>query len=415
MNLKVGELSFLEGLAGRFNIPVPDFVVEPVAQSMVKRKLEEWEKGIVKPDVLTGKRGKAGVIREVNDYHVAVRMLKQVAATEVSSQQPRTAYMVQAVPADFEVFSAITYNSRLLSPSLTISLQGGVDIESAPENLKATMPVQIYQGLNAYQASEALTKLGLEGQLNAQMARHLVSQWDMFISTGMLSCEINPWRVNLDGRIFACDFKGTFDRNNRKCRDLGIRWPEYPSNESPFEEEMKAWAASSYRGQAHVSDLGGRKILPLLFGGGASTIIVETLAQLGGDPMFLSDFGGNPPYERMKQTAAICFKHNLHRASLLLILGGRANNTQIDVTFAAIADALQEWVDDNGPISIPVVVGRGGPGLVQGFGALKKILENLGMPYVFFGPDTPITMVASYAAELADFVQEAGAHEGDDQ
>ena len=415
MNLKVGELSFLEGLAGRFNIPVPDFVVEPVAQSVVKRKLEEWETGIVKPDVLTGKRGKAGVIREVNDYHVAVRMLKQVAATEVSSQQPRTAYMVQAVPADFEVFSAFTYNSRMLSPSLTVSLQGGVDIESTPEQLKQTTPVQIFQGLNAYQASEALTKLGLEGQLNARLARHLVSQWDMFISTGMLSCEINPWRICLDGGIYACDFKATFDRNNRKCRDLGIRWPEYPSNESPFDEEMKAWAASSYRGQAHVSDLGGRKILPFLFGGGASTIIVETLAQLGGDPMFLSDFGGNPPYERMKRTATICFKHNLHRASLVLILGGKANNTQIDVTFAAIADALQEWVDENGPVSIPVVVGRGGPGLVQGYGTLRKTLENLGMPYVFFGPDTPITMVASYAAELADFVQEAGESEGDDQ
>ncbi len=404
MALKIGELNFLEELAGRFEIPAPEFLVEPVAQSVVKQKLEQWGTGIVKPDVLTGKRGKSGVIRRVTDYREAVRMLKQVAATEVSGQQPRTAYIVQAVPADFEVFSAITYNSRLLGPSLTISLQGGVDIESVADSDKVTVPVPIFQGLNAYQASEALTKLGLEGQLNARLARYLVNQWDMFISTGMLSCEINPWRVSRDLRIYACDFKATFDGNNRKFRDLGIRWPEYPSNETPFEEEMGAWAASSYRGQAHVSDLGGKKVLPLLFGGGASTIAVETLAQMGGDPVFLSDFGGNPPYERMKKTAAICFKHHLAEASLLLILGGKANNTQIDVTFAAIADALEEWVDENGPLSIPVVVGRGGPGLVQGFGTLKKTLENLDMPYVFFGPDTPITLVASYAAELAGFV-----------
>jgi succinyl-CoA synthetase beta subunit len=85
-----------------------------------------------------------------------------------------------------------------------------------------------------------------------------------------------------------------------------------------------------------------------------------------------------------------------------LILGGKANNTQIDVTFGAIADALQEWSDEHGPRSIPVVIGRGGPGLVQGFGVLKKTLDNLGMPYVFFGPDTPITMVAAYATELAE-------------
>ena len=407
MSLRVGELGFLQHLAGRFKIPVPEFVVEPVAQSVVKQKLEKWETGIVKPDVLTGKRGKAGVVRTVTDYHVAVRLLKQVAATEVSSQQPRTAYMVQAVPADFEVFSAFTYNSQLLGPSLTISLEGGVDVESVSESDKMTIPVPIFQGLNAYQASEALTNLGLEGQLNARLARYLVNQWDMFISTGMLSCEINPWRVTGAGGVYACDFKATFDQNNRSYRDLGVEWPEYPTNETPFEEEMGAWAASSYRGQAHVSDLGGSKILPLLFGGGASTIVVETLAQLGGDPIFLSDFGGNPPYERMKQTAAICFKHHLHKASLLLILGGKANNTQIDVTFAAIADALQEWIDENGPISIPVVIGRGGPGLIQGFGSMKKTLENLGLPYAFFGPDTPITMVASYAVELAEAVSEA--------
>jgi len=415
VNVRVGELGFLKELAGRFKIPAPDFVVEPVAQSVVREKRERWGTGIVKPDVLTGKRGKAGVVRTVTDYRDAVRMLKQVAATEVSGQQPRTAYMVQAVPADLEVFSAITYNSRLLSPSLTLSLEGGVEIESVAESAKVTIPVCVFRGLNAYEASEALSTLGLDGQLNANLARCLVNQWDMFILTGMLSCEINPWRVTRAGDVYACDFKATFDSNNRKFHDVGIEWPEYPTNATPFEEEMRDWAASSYRGQAHVSDLGGKKILPILFGGGASTIIIETLSQLGGDPIFLSDFGGNPPYERMKQTAAICFKHYLGEATLLLILGGKANNTRIDVTFAAIADALQEWVDEHGPRDIPVVVGRGGPGLIQGFAHLKKTLDNLGMPYVFFGPDTPITMVAAYAAELANLPSEPEAPETNEE
>ena len=133
--------------------------------------------------------------------------------------------------------------------------------------------------------------------------------------------------------------------------------------------------------------------------------MIETLAQAGGDPMFLSDFGGNPPYERMKKTAEICFRHKLADASLLLILGGKANNTQIDITFASIADALQEWSDEHGPRKIPVIIGRGGPGLVQGFASMKKTLENLGMPYVFFGPDTPLTLVAQYAARLAKQVK----------
>jgi len=400
MNPRIGELVFIEQFAQRYKLPVPDHLSEPVGQSKLKEKLDQWGAGIVKPDVLAGKRGKAGLVRKVTSIRDALHVLRDVAAEEINGQPPRSAYIVQHVPADIEIFTAISYNSGSLSPAFTVSLKGGVEVETIAEKDKVTVPLNVFQGLNAYQASEALTKLGLKGKLNSKLSIVFVNLWDMFISTGMLSCEVNPWRVMKDGQVFACDFKATFDENNFKTKDLGIVWPEYPSLETPFEAEMNAWAASSHQGQAHVSGLGGRKILPFLFGGGASTIVTETLTQLGGEPIFLSDFGGNPPYERMKKTAAICFDHHLHSCSLLLILGGKANNTLIDVTFSAMADALQECVDAKGPVSIPVVVGRGGAHLIQGFVALKKTLDNLRMPHVFFGPDTPITLVAEYAASL---------------
>jgi succinyl-CoA synthetase beta subunit len=399
--MKAGELFFLEHLAPKFSIPVPEFLADPVRQTELKQKLKAWGSGIVKPDVLSGKRGKAGGIRKVTDPATAQKLMKALAAKEINGQHPRTAYVVQTVPADYEIFSAITYNSTTLSPSITVSLKGGMDVEEIGDDEKVTMPVNVFQGLDAYQASEILTQLGVEGKLNSRMSLCLVHQWDMFISSGMQSCEINPWRATKSAKIFACDFKATFDESNFKAQSLAKSLPEYPADETPFEEEMNSWAASSHQGQAHVSDLGGKRILPILFGGGASTIITETLCQFGGEPIFLSDFGGNPPYERMKKTAAICFKHNLKKTSLLLILGGKANNTLIDVTFAAIADALEEWVEENGSISIPVVVGRGGPRLAQGLAYMKKSLENLGMPHVMFGPDTPITLVAEYAARMA--------------
>jgi succinyl-CoA synthetase beta subunit len=398
---KVGELTFLQFFAERFKLPVPEFEIDSVPQSKLKKRLEKWGEGIIKPDVLTGKRGKAGVIRTVTDPGEGLKLMKQVAATEINGLQPRSAYIVQAVPADFEIFTAITYNSSTLSPCFTVSLKGRMKIESVDEKDKVTVPVNVFQGLDSYQVSEALTQLGLEGKLNSRLAILFVNLWDMFISTGMSSCEINPWRVTHDGQIYACDFKATFDENNFKAQDIGLEWPEYPATETAFETEMNAWAASSHQGQAHVSALGGKRILPILFGGGASTIVTETLTMLGGDPIFLSDFGGNPPYERMKETAAICFKHHLAEASLLLILGGKANNTLIDVTFSAIADALQEYSDDNEPVDIPVVIGRGGQNLIQGFSALKKVLDDLNMPHIIFGPDTPITLVAEYAAKLA--------------
>jgi succinyl-CoA synthetase beta subunit len=399
-NSRIGELVFLEQLASRYKIPVPEHLAEPVTPSKLKDALGKWGAGIVKPDVLAGKRGKAGLVRRVESFRDALRDLRRVAAGEINGQNPRGAYIVQAVPADMEIFTSISYSSHTLSPVFTVSLRGGMDVEAIADKDKVTLPLTVFQGLNAYQASRALTKLGLKGKLNSRLSIEFVKLWDMFISTGMMTCEVNPWRVTQDGRIWACDFKATFDENNFKTRDLGLVWPEYPSQETAFEAEMNAWAAASHQGQAHAASLGGAKILPMLFGGGASTIVTETLTQLGGEPIFLSDFGGNPPYERMKKTAAICFEHHLHQCSLLLILGGKANNTLIDVTFSAIADALQECVDAKGPISIPVVVGRGGAHLVQGMVALDKTLSNLNLPHVFFGPDTPITLVAEYAVSL---------------
>ena len=246
--------------------------------------------------------------------------------------------------------------------------------------------MDVYQGLDAYQAGDILTGLGCPQKLNSALSRTMISFWDLFISTGMETAEINPWRITPDGQSRRLRLQGGLRRGQLQVRRFPAWSSRVPDTRTEFEEEMSAWNAASHQGQAHVSDLGGRKILPILFGGGASTIIIETLHVAGGDPMFLSDFGGNPPYERMLGTAGICFKHRLKDAALLLILGGKANNTHIDVTFQAIADALVGYVEENGPVHLPVVIGRGGPRLVQGLLALKKALEYLRLPYVDLRP-----------------------------
>jgi len=409
MPAKATELTFLEHLAGRFNIPVPEYLKAEAHTADIREAMKRWgNQALVKSDVLTGKRGKAGAVRKVADHVEAQREMKLVQGTEIGGHLARTAYLVQFIPAQAEVYSAMTYDSRCTGPMLTLSLAGGVDIEQVGQDAKAVVPVDVYKWLDAYQASEVLDKLGCPKNAVSLLSRSLVDFVDMFRSTGMRMCEINPWRITPEGKPFACDFKAVFDEANFKFANLGFKLPEYPANATSFEEEMAAWSASSHRGQAHVAELGGELVLPVLFGGGASTIVVETLLQNGGSPIFLSDFGGNPPYERMFGTAKICFEHHLDRAALLLILGGKANNTLIDVTFKAIADALRAHAEAHGPIDIPVVIGRGGPRLVQGLLTMKDTLEALGLPYVIFGPDTPVTQVAEYAARLAKAFRKIG-------
>src|SRR5438067_11931086 len=81
------------------------------------------------------------------------------------------------------------------------------------------------------------------------------------------------------------------------------------------------------------------------FGGGANSLVTE---MLGDDAIISSDFGGNPPYEKMKEVARICFKHWLKQSNVLFIIGGKSNNTDIFVTLRATADALREHFGRHG-------------------------------------------------------------------
>ena len=72
-----------------------------------------------------------------------------------------------------------------------------------------------------------------------------------------------------------------------------------------------------------------------------------------------------------------------------------------EVEISPVADSFEQ----RGRVEIPVVIGRGGPRMVPGFMAMRETLESLGLPYVMFGHDTPLTMVAEYAANLDENLQ----------
>jgi hypothetical protein len=108
--------------------------------------------------------------------------------------------------------------------------------------------------------------------------------------------------------------------------------------------------------------------------------------------------------------ARICFKYYLRQANVLFVIGGKSNNTDIFTTFRAIADALREYFSAHGTTPLFVVVGRGGPNLIRGMGALADTVDALGLPYRFFGFDSAISEVVNYA-QTADRWMKAGGRE----
>jgi len=110
----------------------------------------------------------------------------------------------------------------------------------------------------------------------------------------------------------------------------------------------------------------------------------------------------------MKEVARICFKHWLKQSNVLFIIGGKSNNTDIFETFRAMADALREHFSRHGATPLYVVIGRGGPNLVRGMGALRDTLDALGLPYRFFGFDSDMSEVVLHAKQVDSWMKNGG-------
>jgi succinyl-CoA synthetase beta subunit len=204
----------------------------------------------------------------------------------------------------------------------------------------------------------------------------------------------------------ACDFKCGFDRDDPRWQRLNLPAQLFAVDYSDFEQEINQ--LRTYQGQSDVYVINPRgTILAPTFGGGANSLVTE---MLGDDAIISSDFGGNPPYAKMKEVARICFRHWLAQSNVLFIIGGKSNNTDIHETFRAIADALREHFSACGPSPLFVVIGRGGPNLVRGLAAMRDTLDALGLPYSFFGFDSDMSEVVNYARRVNDWMR-SGARE----
>ena len=294
---------------------------------------------------------------------------------------------------------------------MTLTHRGGVDIEELRKDEVATVPFDALTGLKAFVVANALSDIGAPKEIISPLVQQLPKLWELMHHYGMTTLELNPIRMrpSKNGRLtpVACDFKCGFDRDDPRVARLGLPDQLFASDISAFEQEVNQLRTHQGQSDVFVMNEGGTILAPT-FGGGANSLVTEVL---GDAAIISSDFGGNPPYEKMKSVASICYKHFLDQTNVLFIIGGKSNNTDILETFRGMGDALREHFATHGPVPLYVVVGRGGPNLVRGFGNLADTLDSLGLPYRFFGFDSAISEVVNYAKRVDQWMCEGGRDE----
>src|ERR1700719_4038403 len=358
-----------------------------------------------------GKKGKAGLIGRASDLKTALKEKERLYFVEHrvgnTVAKANGVTFEGAVPAEHEVYFSIADSTRFRAPTMTLTHEGGVDIEELDPSRVARVPFDPLTGLKAFVVANALSDLNAPTPLISPLVQQLPKLWELYHNFGFTTLELNPIRMRPErGRLVpvACDFKCGFDRDDPRWQRLALPDHLFTADTSEFEHEVNQ--LRTHQGQSDVFVINPHgTILAPTFGGGANSLVTQVLGEAA---IISSDFGGNPPYEKMKEVARICYKHWLKQANVLFIIGGKSNNTDIYETFRAMGDALREHFSRHGPSPLYVVVGRGGPNLVRGMGALAETCDALGLPYRFFGFDSAISEVVNYTKKIDAWMKAGG-------
>ncbi|TVT71853.1 MAG: carboxylate--amine ligase [Denitromonas halophila] len=386
---------------------------EEAIKAMIERHGSVFVKPVFKGGV--GKKGKAGLLGRAKDLKTALTEKERLYFVEHhhgnQSAKANGVTFEGAVPAEHEIYFSLSVSTEFRAPTLTITHCGGVDIEELDPKLIARVPFDALTGMKAFVVANALADIGAPSEIISPLVQQLPKLWELYHNFGMTVLELNPIRMRADrrGRLtpVACDFKCGFDRDDTRWHRLNLPTHLFAADYSDFEQEINQ--LRTHQGQSDVYVINDKgTILAPTFGGGANSLVTE---MLGDDAIISSDFGGNPPYEKMKSVASICFRHWLAQSNVLFIIGGKSNNTDIFETFRAMADALREHISKHGPTPLFVVIGRGGPNLVRGMAAFRDTCEALGLPYRFFGYDTAMSEVVDYAREVNEWMKAGGREE----
>jgi succinyl-CoA synthetase beta subunit len=394
--------------------PVPEILGPDASEDQIKAMLERHGELFVKPVFKggVGKKGKAGLVGRAKDLKTALAEKERLYFAEhrhghVFAKSNGVTFEA-AVPAEHEVYFSLTDNTHFRAPTMTLTHHGGMDIEELDKSQIVSVPFNPLTGLKAFVVANALSELNAPKSIISPLVQQLPNLWDLFHDFGMTTLELNPIRLRPDakGRLtpVACDFKCGFDRDDPRWQRLDLPPQLFAADTSDFEQEINA--LRTYQGQSDVYVINDKgTILAPTFGGGANSLVTELL---GDDAIISSDFGGNPPYEKMRSVARICFKHWLKQSNVLFIIGGKSNNTDIFETFRAMADALREHFGKQGAQPLFVVAGRGGPNLVRGMGVLRDTCEALGVPYRLFGFDSAMSEVIDFARRVDVWMKAGG-------
>ncbi|EMF53895.1 MULTISPECIES: ADP-forming succinate--CoA ligase subunit beta [Streptomyces] len=331
---------------------------------------------VVKAQVKTGGRGKAGGVKLAADPAATELTARQILGMDIKGHTVRTVMVAEPVAVESEFYVSYVLD-RAAGRFLAIaSAEGGMDIEdvaaSRPEAV-ARIPVDPAEGVTSAKASEIAEAAGLP----PQSVDVLMRLWQVLTREDALLVEVNPLVRTGQGRILALDGKVTLDDNAgfRQSR----RGDEGFAHDDPLE------AAAAAKGLNYVKLDGEVGVI----GNGAGLVMstLDVVAGCGARPANFLDIGGGASAQIMADGLSVILSDPDVKSVLVNVFGGI---TACDAVADGIVRAL-----DSVRLTKPLVVRLDGNNAVRG----RAILDDRDHPLVHQA--TTMDGAARRAADLA--------------
>ncbi len=171
---------------------------------------------VVKAQVKTGGRGKAGGVKLAETPDEAVARAKDILGLYIKGHIVHKVLVTEASDIDTEYYVSFLLDRANRTYLAMASVEGGMEIEQLaverPEAL-ARVAVDAVTGCDAAKAAEIVATAGFPAEVAEAVAAILVSLWQVFVEEEATLVEVNPLVKTPDGRIVALDGKVTLDAN----------------------------------------------------------------------------------------------------------------------------------------------------------------------------------------------------------
>ncbi len=345
---------------------------------------------VVKAQVKTGGRGKAGGVKLAEDPDDAYAKASQILGMDIKGHTVHTVLIAQASDIAAEYYLSILLDRANRTFLSICSVQGGMEIEevahSNPDAV-ARIPVSPLTGVDHAKAAEIIAAGRIPAGAADGAALLAERLWSMFTDEDATLVEVNPMALTEDGSVLAVDGKVTLDEN-AAFRQQHARFNDLSSTD-PIEARAKEKHLNYVKLDGEVGIIGNGAGLVM------STLDVVAYAgqQFGGiKPANFLDIGGGASAEVMANGLEIVLSDPSVRCVLVNVFGGI---TSCDAVANGIVSAVAMLESRGEQVDRPVVVRLDGNNAAEG----RRILDDAAIGVV----EQVATMdgAARRAAELA--------------